>query len=91
VSPRAVEAFRQVGLEPAIRAASFATGEGYTWVPVRADTLAGEHVMAEEPDEGEEAGAASPASFAPIDQDKLEVLLRAKAEELGADLRSRPS
>jgi putative polyketide hydroxylase len=87
VSPRAVEAYRQVGLEPAIRAASFATGEGYTWVPVRADTLAGEHTPAEEGDDGEEVGEASPASFAPIDQDKLEVLLRAKAEELGADVR----
>jgi putative polyketide hydroxylase len=53
LTPRAVEAFRQVGLEPAIRDASFATGEGYTWVPVRADTLAGEHTLAEESDEGE--------------------------------------
>jgi putative polyketide hydroxylase len=87
LTPRAVEAFRQVGLEPAIRDASFATGEGYTWVPVRADTLAGEHTLAEESDEGEEAGDASPAAFAPIDQDKLEVLLRAKATELGADVR----
>jgi putative polyketide hydroxylase len=87
VSPRAVEAYRQAGLEPAIRAASFATGEGYTWVPVRADTLAGEHTLAEEPGGGEEAGAASPASFAPIDQDRLEVLLRARAEELGVDVR----
>jgi putative polyketide hydroxylase len=87
LTPRAVEAFRQVGLEPAIRDASFATGEGYTWVPVRADTLAGEHTLAEESDEGEEAGDASPAWFAPIDQDKLEVLLRGKATELGADVR----
>ncbi|HEY2958475.1 MAG TPA: FAD-dependent monooxygenase [Actinomycetota bacterium] len=87
LTPRAVEAFRQVGLEPAIRDASFATGEGYTWVPVRADTLAGEHALAEESDEGEEAGDASPAAFAPIDQDKLEVLLRDKATELGADVR----
>ncbi|HEV8167354.1 MAG TPA: FAD-dependent monooxygenase [Actinomycetota bacterium] len=87
LTPRAVEAYRQVGLEPAIRAASFATGEGYAWVPVRADTLAGEHTPAEESDDGEEAGEVSPASFAPIDQDKLEVLLRAKAEELGVDVR----
>jgi putative polyketide hydroxylase len=87
LTPRAVEAFRQVGLEPAIRDVSFATGEGYTWVPVRAETLAGEHTLAEESNEGEEAGDASPAAFAPIDQDKLEVLLRAKATELGADVR----
>jgi putative polyketide hydroxylase len=87
VTPRAVEALRQVGLEPAIRRASFATGEGYTWVPVRADTLAGEHQVAEEPQEDDQAGEASPAAFAPIDQDKLEVLLRGRAEELGADVR----
>jgi putative polyketide hydroxylase len=87
VTPRAVEAFRQLGLEPAIQAASFAAGEGYTWVPVRADTLAGEHTPAEEPDDGEDAGDASPAAFAPIDQDKLEVLLRGKAAELGGEVR----
>jgi putative polyketide hydroxylase len=87
VTPRAVEALRQVGLEPAIRRASFATGEGYTWVPVRADTLAGEHQVAEEPQEDDQAGEASPAAFAPIDQDRLEVLLRGRAEEFGADVR----
>ena len=56
-------------------------------MPVRADTLAGEHTLAEEGDDGEDAGEASPAAFALIDQDKLEILLRAKAEALGADLR----
>jgi putative polyketide hydroxylase len=87
VSPRAVEAYRQAGLEPAIRDSSFATGEGYAWVAVRADTLAGEHTPAEESDDAEDAGAASPCSFAPIDQDRLEVLLRGRAIELGADVR----
>ena len=84
---RTVELFRQVGLEPAIRAASFAGGDDFRWIAVRADTLAGEHHPAEEAEEGEEMRNLSPAPFAPIDQDKLEVILRRKAEELGADIR----
>src|SRR5829696_415900 len=84
---RTVELFRQVGLEPAIRAASFASGDDFQWVAVRAETLAGEHEPAEEAEEGDEMRSLSPAPFAPIDQDKLEVILRGKAEELGADIR----
>ncbi|HKG28153.1 MAG TPA: FAD-dependent monooxygenase [Thermomicrobiales bacterium] len=86
-SQRTVELFRQVGLEPVIRAAGFAGGDDFRWVAVRAETLASEHVPVEEADEGEEMRTLSPAPFAPIDQDKLEVILRGKAEELGADIR----
>jgi putative polyketide hydroxylase len=88
ITPRTVELYRQVGLEPAIRAASFAGGDDYRWVTARAETLASrEYAPAEE--QGEESGSspASPCGFAPIDQDKLEVLLRARAEELGALVR----
>jgi len=84
---RTVELFRQVGLEPAIRAASFAGGDDFRWIAVRAETLAGEHEPADEAEEGDEMRTLSPAPFAPIDQDKLEVILRRKAEELGADIR----
>ena len=84
---RTVELFRQVGLEPAIRAASFAGGDDFRWMAVRAETLVGEHEPADEAEEGEEMRTLSPAPFAPIDQDKLEVILRRKAEELGADIR----
>jgi putative polyketide hydroxylase len=84
---RTVELFRQVGLEPAIHAASFAGGDDFRWIAVRAETLAGEHELADEAEEGEEMRTLSPALFAPIDQDKLEVILRRKAEELGADIR----
>src|SRR5215203_1293067 len=48
---RTVELFRQVGLEPAIRAASYAGGDDFRWVAVRAETLAGQHVPAEEVEE----------------------------------------
>ena len=87
-TPRTVELYRQVGLEPAIRAASYASGEQFEWVAVRAETLASEeYLAAEEQGDGGGFGHASPSPFAPIDQDKLEILLRDKAEELGADVR----
>src|SRR5436305_13909187 len=66
-TPRTVELYRQVGLEPAIRAAGYASGDGFAWVAVRAETLAGEHTPAEEPGDGGGFGDASPAPFAPID------------------------
>jgi putative polyketide hydroxylase len=86
-TPRTVELFRQVGLEPAIREAGFAGGDDFRWIAVRAETLADEHEPADEAEEGEGMRTLSPAPFAPIDQDKLEVILRRKAEELGADIR----
>ena len=87
-TPRTVELYRQVGLEPAIRAAGFASGDQFEWVAVRAETLASEeYTPAEEQGDGEGFGNASPSPFAPIDQDKLEILLRDRAKELGADVR----
>src|SRR5215216_6232002 len=84
---RTVELFRQVGLEPAIRAASYAGGDEFRWIAVRAETLAGEHEPADEAEEGEAMAPLSPAPFGAIDQDKLEIILRRKAEELGAEIR----
>jgi putative polyketide hydroxylase len=87
-TPRTVELYRQVGLEPAIRAAGYARGEGFKWVAVRADTLAGDYVPADEDEDGGDPfSGVSPSPFAPIDQDKLEILLRARACELGVDIR----
>jgi len=87
-TPRTVELYRQVGLEPAIQAAGYASGDSFEWVAVRAQTLASEeYAPAEEQDGGDGFGNASPSPFAPIDQDKLEILLRDRAEELGADVR----
>ena len=62
---RTVELFRQVGLEPAIRAASFAGGDDFQWVAVRAETLAGEHEPAEEAEEGRRDGAPQPRAIRP--------------------------
>ena len=86
-TPRTVELYRQVGLEAAIRAHSYARGDGFHWVAVRAETVAGDWVRVEEPPEDHGAADASPSGFAQIDQDKLEVLVRARAQELGADIR----
>jgi putative polyketide hydroxylase len=87
-TPRTVELYRQVGLEAEILAAGYAGSEQFEWVAVRAETLASEeYTPAEEQDGDDGFGDASPSPFAPIDQDKLEILLRAKAEELGAIVR----
>jgi len=87
-NPRTIELYRQVGLEPAIRLATFASGEGFEWVAVQAETLASEeYTFAAEEEDGEDLGGASPSPFAPIDQDRLEGLLRERARALGADLR----
>jgi putative polyketide hydroxylase len=85
IYPRAMEAYRQVGLDEAIYAAARGTGAG-GWQAVRAETLAGEH----DPVSDDEAGGsadASPCAMPNIDQHKVETLLRARAEELGARVR----
>jgi putative polyketide hydroxylase len=72
ITPRTVEVYRQVGLESAIRAASFAGGDDCRWVTARAETLASRRYAPAE-EQGEESGSspASPCGFALIDQDKL--------------------
>jgi putative polyketide hydroxylase len=88
LTPRTVELYRQIGLQAAIEKAGYASGDRFEWVPVRAETLAdGTYTAPEEPVEDDESGLASPCTFAPIDQDKLEILLRARSEELGAEVR----
>jgi putative polyketide hydroxylase len=88
INPRTVELFRQVGLEHAIQTASYRSGEQYSWVPIRAETLADkEYAGIDEEGEGDLSEPASPSTFGPIDQDKLEILLRDRARGLGADVR----
>lgn len=81
--PRAVELYRQAGLEEAILARC-PTGTPRELVSVTARTLAGEHRPLVEVTAGEPADALSPCAFAPIAQDELEHLLLDKARELGA-------
>lgn len=85
LTPRTVELFRQVGLERAIMAAAYA-GPDFVWAPIKADTLNdAEYGVPDEPQE-DDGSAASPSPFGPIDQDKLELLIRDEARRLGAEL-----
>jgi putative polyketide hydroxylase len=86
LTPRTMEVYRQVGLEQPILDAAYA-GPGYTYQPVQATTLSdAEYHVPDEPAEDDGSGA-SPCGFGPIDQDKLEHLLRDRACALGADRR----
>jgi len=86
LTPRTMEVYRQAGLEQPILDAAFA-GPGFTYQPVQANTLAdAEYRIPDEPAEDDGSGA-SPCGFGPIDQDKLEHLVRDKARALGAELR----
>jgi len=87
-SPRTVELYRQVGLEPAILAACNYAGDFRKVILLRADTLAAEdYQRIEQPAEEERFDDVSPCNFAGIDQDRLEVLLRDRARALGAEVR----
>jgi hypothetical protein len=72
INPRTVELFRQVGLEPTVRAASYVSSDRYGFVLIRAETLADEEYAGIDEDEGNSSDpAASPSAFGAIDQDKL--------------------
>jgi putative polyketide hydroxylase len=87
INPRTMELLHQVGLEEAIKKECFAASKQFEWVPVIADTLAAEeYTHPPEPREGFVADL-SPAEFAPIDQDRLEIVLLERARELGVDIR----
>lgn len=89
INPRTVELYRQIGLEDAIAAARsrdyYSSG-----LVIRAETLVATERVVDEmqaspaPDRVDNV---SPASWIPIDQDELENLVRARAVELGADVR----
>ncbi|MBO0513180.1 FAD-dependent monooxygenase [Streptomyces beijiangensis] len=86
--PRAMELYRQAGLEPDIRAVAPEAASAGDLLSVRARTLADEHEplteAGDEDERAEEAAAtASPCAFAPIGQDELEALLVERARKLG--------
>lgn len=81
--PRAVEVYRQAGLERAILDRC-PTATPRELVSVSARTLAEEHRPLSEVTAGEPTDARSPCAFAPIAQDELEHLLVDRARSLGA-------
>jgi 2-polyprenyl-6-methoxyphenol hydroxylase-like FAD-dependent oxidoreductase len=86
LTPRTMELYRQSGLESAIRDVAYAGGD-FVWKPVKAATLDdGEYIEPDEPFEGD-GSAESPTGFGPVDQDRLEAVLRDRALELGVDVR----
>ncbi|ALG09906.1 FAD-dependent monooxygenase [Kibdelosporangium phytohabitans] len=85
IHPRTVELYRAVGIEDRIRATRSPLA-GHDLV-VHAESLAGEELKRLPPVAGEDLSGFGPCAFAPIDQDQLERILRARAGEVGTDLR----
>jgi putative polyketide hydroxylase len=86
LSPRTMEVYRQAGLEKPILDAAYG-GAGFSWTPVQANTLNDDNYVSPDEPQENDGSAASPCGFGPIDQYRLEVLVRDRARELGADLR----
>ncbi|MFJ6410424.1 FAD-dependent monooxygenase [Streptomyces hydrogenans] len=86
INPRSVELFDQFGLLPKVREhRSYSSRPG--GLLFRGETLAGMEVFRSPLDPPSTVGRVTPQPWAPIDQDKLETVLRERAEELGADIR----
>ena len=91
IHPRAMELMRAVGLEQTIRTAPSATELAGNSGVISAQSLAGreigalreEYVM----DVSADLSGLSPTTWCLCHQDEFEPILRAKAEELGADIR----
>lgn len=87
INPRTVELFRQVGLEKKLWAESNLSTDFSKLLMIRAETLAGPEIFSTPTDSPDPSGTVSPCEWAPIDQDRLELVLRERAVELGAQLR----
>ncbi|MCS0639598.1 FAD-dependent monooxygenase [Streptomyces sp. LP05-1] len=86
LSPRTMELYRGHGLEEAVRSAPPSVFLEATDV-VRAATLTGPEEYRGSRPPGESVGWASPCSPALVEQSTVEPLVRARAGELGADVR----
>ncbi|GAA2597992.1 FAD-dependent monooxygenase [Streptomyces axinellae] len=86
VNPRTVELYRQVGMEDRIWAEASLATDFSKLLMIRAETLAGPEMFSGPTDQPDPSGDVSPCEWAPVDQDRLEHLLRERATELGAEL-----
>jgi 2-polyprenyl-6-methoxyphenol hydroxylase-like FAD-dependent oxidoreductase len=84
ISPRSMEIYRQAGVEDEIRA--HRTGDQQAAGIARVETLASTNVQWM-PAPWSDLSGISPVRSATCDQDRLEPILRARAERLGADVR----
>ncbi|SEF24387.1 2-polyprenyl-6-methoxyphenol hydroxylase [Amycolatopsis pretoriensis] len=90
INPRTAELLRQVGLASAVTDSGGYVSELPSVYLLRAVTLAGEELSRTEQRPPADAGGGaevSPSGWGMIDQDRLERVLRERAEELGADVR----
>ena len=91
VPPRSMELYRQIGIEARIRAARSDFVGVADYVLIRAPTLASATYLPVDKHDttgnGAEAALISPCAGAPIDQDRVERILRDRATELGAQIR----
>ncbi len=83
INPRSVELYRQVGLAGTILDNRSFTNHSSS-ILFRAETLAGPERFRAPLDPPESIGDVSPCPWAPIDQDKLEAILSARAVQTGA-------
>lgn len=84
-SARTLELFRQLGLEQAVYEAG-RSAPGWDGILI-AETLSGRQLAHVDPPYDTGTSDLSPASLSTCAQDRLEPLLRRRAEELGGDLR----
>ncbi|WP_433254655.1 FAD-dependent monooxygenase [Streptosporangium sp. CA-135522] len=84
INPRTLEIYRQVGLEERILSVPSLPGGQ---IIVHGTSLAAPEERRSPMELPRESRLASPCSWAPIDQDQLEAILRVRAEELGAEVR----
>ncbi|MEU4563508.1 FAD-dependent oxidoreductase [Actinoplanes sp. NPDC023936] len=84
-NPRAMEVLRAVGLEETVAEA----GRGFDGHTLRARvrSLTGAELLRHDLPGGAGLGELTPSRWALLSQDRLEPLIRARAEELGADVR----
>jgi len=91
VPPRTMELYRQLGIEARIRAARSDFVGVADYVVIRAPTLASPaYARVDKHDttgNGAAAALISPCTGAPVDQDRVERILRDRATELGAQIR----
>lgn len=84
ITARTVEAYRPLGLEPRIAAASAPPGDSLS---IAAETLASTDYAPYGRARPDAFAGVTPSIWPTIDQDRLEVVLRDRARELGADIR----
>lgn len=85
INPRTMELFRMLGLEETIRAAQSPTA-GNTQM-LRVESLAGRELMRVNESGFADLPAISPTAWCLIDQDQLEPILHAHAQQMGGEIR----